>query len=297
MITNRHKHGAGTSLLRRYSDRLSASLRHRKAIDALRQAQTHAEQATETARRAIFEAETANRAKSEFLANMSHELRTPLNAIIGFSELIEQDLAGEQKLAKRYPDYVQDIRQAGQHLLSVINDILDLAKVESGQIELHEAQCNMADCIMSSVKLVLNQAKQAGVDLKWVRSTELPEIIGDDKKLRQILINLLSNAVKFTPPGGSIEVGAHIDPEGAMVISVRDTGIGIAHNDLNRIFQPFAQAQSGHARNHDGTGLGLSLTKAMTEMHGGTIKIDSEVGTGTTVTLRFPPERLRATAA
>ena len=242
---------------------------------------------------AILHAETANRAKSEFLANMSHELRTPLNAIIGFSELIERDLLGPSKLG----DYAQDIREAGQHLLSVINDILDLAKIESGQLDLREGSCSMSDCIALSVKLVANQARQANVALVWEPETALPEIFGDEKKLRQILINLLSNAVKFTRAGGTVEIGANHDAENGLIIFVRDTGIGISEADLAHVFEPFSQADSSHSREFGGTGLGLALSKAMTEMHGGTIGIESKLGVGTTVTLQFPPERLRAAAA
>ena len=297
MITSKQKPDGGRSLLRRYSEELGQSLRQQAALRRLMQAQERADNATETARRAIKIAESANRAKSEFLANMSHELRTPLNAIIGFSELIDSDFSGPNKLSDRYGDYAQDIHQAGQHLLAVINDILDLAKVESGQVDLQETRCDVADCITSSVRLLFNQAKQGGVELIWNRDSALPDFKGDDKKLRQIMINLLSNAVKFTPAGGSVEIGATADTDSGMTIFVRDTGVGMSEKDLKHVFEPFMQANSSRTREHNGTGLGLSLTKAMTELHGGTIAMQSKLGTGTTVTLRFPPERLCAEAA
>ena len=297
MITNKHRRDGSRSLLRTYSESLGQSLRQQAALRRLLEAEQRANSATETARHAIQTAETANRAKSEFLANMSHELRTPLNAIIGFSELIERDFAGDRKLNDRYGDYAQDINQAGQHLLAVINDILDLSKVESGQVDLVETRCDIADCITSSIKLVFNQAKQGGVKLIWNRDPSLPDFKGDDKKLRQIMINLLSNAVKFTPSGGSVEVVAAADAKGGLTIVVRDTGIGMSEKDAAHVYEPFMQANSSRAREHNGTGLGLSLTKAMTEMHGGTIEMQSKLGTGTQVTLRFPPERLYAEAA
>ena len=297
MLTNRRKREPSGSLLHRYRSDLERSLRQHAAIRSLQKAQFRADRAAETARMAILHAETANRAKSEFLANMSHELRTPLNAIIGFSELIERDMLGASKLSERYGDYAQDIREAGQHLLSVINDILDLAKIESGQLDLRESSCNMSDCIALSVKLVTNQARQANVNLVWESGMILPELVCDEKKLRQILINLLSNAVKFTRAGGTVEIGTRYDNENGLVIFVRDTGIGISEADLAHVFEPFSQADSSHSREFGGTGLGLALSKAMTEMHGGTISIESKLGVGTTVTLWFPPDRLHAAVA
>ena len=169
--------------------------------------------------------------------------------------------------------------------------------LESGQVDLVETRCDIADCITSSIKLVFNQAKQGGVKLVWNRDPPQPDFKGDDKKLRQIMINLLSNAVKFTPSGGSVEVAAAVDAKGGLTIVVRDTGIGMSEKDAAHVYDPFMQANSSRAREHNGTGLGLSLTKAMTEMHGGTIEMQSKLGTGTQVTLRVPPERLYAEAA
>ena len=284
-------------MLQRYGSSLERALRQRSAVHALQKAQIRADRATEAARLAILHAESASRAKSEFLAHMSHELRTPLNAIIGFSELIERDLTGPNKLSGRYGTYAQDIQAAGQHLLGVINEILDLAKIEAGQIGLREAPCNLAKCIALSIRLVTSQARQGKVKLIWDSETRLPALMADEKRLRQIVINVLSNAGKFTPPGGSVEVRAGLDPEGGLGVIVRDTGVGISKADLERVFEPFHQADNSHTRQYGGTGLGLALCKAMMELHDGTITIESELGAGTQVMLRFPPERLLAAAA
>ena len=297
MIEIRKRRNAEGSLIQRYGAGLGRSLRQRAAVRALREARLRAERATEAARLAIARAETANRAKGDFLANMSHELRTPLNAIIGFSELIERDQSGPGPQGDRHADYAHDIYLAGQHLLAIINDILDLAKVEAGQSDLHEARCDVADCIAGSIRLVANQARQGNVTLAWDRDVQLPDLVVDEKKLRQILINLLSNAVKFTPPGGSVEITAGLAPDGRFHIVVRDTGIGISRKHLAGVFEPFAQADTSRTREHGGTGLGLSLCKAMMELHGGEISIESEPNFGTSVTLRFPAERLSAAAA
>ncbi len=243
-------------------------------------------------RMAKEEAETASRSKSEFLANTSHELRTPLNAIIGFADL----LAG-QKFGPlgnpRYVNYAVDIRDSGEHLLELINDVLDLSKVEYGKLELQEEPLDIVAAAESCLRLIRPRAEAAQVALAAELPPGLPALRGDDRRLKQILLNLLSNAVKFTPAGGSVVLRARADAEG-FHLSVADTGIGIAAADLAKALSPFGQVDSRLARRYPGTGLGLPLTKAMVELHGGRLRIDSRVGLGTTVTVSLPPQRLLA---
>jgi PAS domain S-box-containing protein len=241
------------------------------------------------------QAELADRAKSEFLANMSHELRTPLNAVIGFSAIIEGEIFGPLG-DTRYREYASDIRESGDHLLQIINDILDLAKIEAGQQDLQEQPVDMEHVIQSCLRLIATRAATAGVTIE----TELPAPItvhADQRKLKQILINLLSNAVKFTGDGGRIVIRVRLDPEGAFALSVRDNGIGIKRQLLEKVLAPFAQADGSLTRSNDGTGLGLPLVQALTELHAGTLTIESEEGVGTTVTVRLPPERVLTGAA
>ncbi len=239
---------------------------------------------------ALQEAQSASRAKSEFLANMSHELRTPLNAIIGFSEIIKSELLGAIGV-DRYRFYAQDIFESGHHLLEVINDILDISKVEAGEFELSEDVTDLHDLVDQSIRLVRERAQSATLKLVVETDPELPNLFIDPRLIKQSLINLLSNAIKFTPAPGSVTLRAALDPDGSVSISVADTGIGIAEEDIPNILQPFAQVESAFARSHQGTGLGLPLTKSFIEAHGGSMEVTSKVGEGTTVTLRFPPER------
>jgi PAS domain S-box-containing protein len=253
-----------------------------------------ARKAAETAMREAKEAaETANRSKSEFLANVSHELRTPLNAIIGFSEVMEHEMFG--KLGnEHYRDYARDIRLSGTHLLEVINDILDLAKVEAGKVELQEQSIDLVRIVESTVRLVRERAGERNIDLSVRLPESLPRLWADERKVKQILINLLSNAIKFTPEGGSVTVSAERDASDAVHLSVSDTGIGIAKESLETVLEPFGQVDSALSRKHAGTGLGLPLTKSLVELHGGRLDLDSELGKGTTVVVRFPHERLVA---
>jgi two-component system cell cycle sensor histidine kinase PleC len=232
-------------------------------------------------------AESANRAKSQFLANMSHELRTPLNAIIGFSEVIGSALFGP--LDARYRDYAQDIHGSGHHLLRIINDLLDLSKVEAGRLELRDTPVPLASTFETCRRMVCDRAAAAGVDLDF-RPTNL-EVSADELRLEQVLLNLVSNAVKFTPSGGHVTVSAILALSGEVVISVADTGIGMAAEDIPRALQPFGQIDNSLARPHGGTGLGLPLAQRLIELHGGTMSIDSELGKGTTVTVVLPAER------
>jgi PAS domain S-box-containing protein len=232
-------------------------------------------------------AESANQAKSQFLANMSHELRTPLNAIIGFSEVIASALFGP--LDSRYCDYAQDIHVSGHHLLRIINDLLDLSKVEAGQLELRDTPVPVGAIFETCRRMVNDRATAVGITLDF-RPTDL-EVYADELRLEQVMLNLVSNAVKFTPEGGTITVWAEPALSGEIAISVADTGIGMAPEDIPRAMQPFGQIDNSLARPHGGTGLGLPLAQRLVELHGGTLTIDSEFGKGTTVTVRLPPER------
>lgn len=237
----------------------------------------------------------ASRAKSEFLANLSHELRTPLNAVIGFSEMLMMGVWGPLG-DERYAGYAGDIHSAGRHLLSLINEVLDLSKVEAGRFELHEEPVNVAEVLPQCLHLVEDRAKRAGVDLLMEAAPALPKLTADPRLLRQILLNLLSNAVKFTPSGGRVITRAELDPTGAMRLSVADSGIGIAPEHMARVLEPFGQVHSQHARQYEteSTGLGLPLTRRFTELHGGRLILDSALGKGTTVTVLFPPGRVRS---
>jgi signal transduction histidine kinase len=222
---------------------------------------------------------------------MSHELRTPLNAILGFSELIKNELLGPLG-NQRYRDYAGDIHESGTHLLQVITDILDISKVEAGKLELHEEAVDVGDLIGNSVRLIAVRAKEAGLSVTVKTESGLRGIYGDERLIKQCLINLLSNAVKFTPDGGYIIVRALNGPDGTMVISVADTGIGIEKDEIPRVLAPFGQADGSLSRKYEGTGLGLPLVKSFVELHGGSLDIQSGIGVGTTVTIRFPAERV-----
>ena len=246
--------------------------------------------AHEALRRAKEMAEDANRAKSEFLANMSHELRTPLNAINGFSQVMMQGLYGQ--LDERYRSYAEDIYVSGMHLLDIINDILDLSKAEAGQLTLQETDVDIEAVVSAACRLIVPRLADAGLELSVRLPADLPRLRGDERKLRQALLNLLSNAIKFTPKGGHIEVSTSWSAETGLILCVRDTGIGIARENIAKVLQPFVQLDGAWDRQHEGTGLGLPLVAAMAELHGGYVTIDSDPGKGTTVSLTFPAARL-----
>jgi two-component system, NtrC family, sensor kinase len=231
------------------------------------------------------EIETANRHKSEFLANMSHELRTPLTAIIGFSEVLSEKLFGE--LNDKQNEYIDDIVSSGRHLLSLINDILDLSKVESGRMELDLTKFDLPTAIENALILIQERATRHGIRLHHTVDERLGEVLGDERKFKQILLNLLSNAVKFTVEGGRIDVDAALT-DGAVEISVNDTGVGIARENQETIFEEFRQVGTDYSKKREGTGLGLTLTRKFVELHGGKIRVASEVGKGSTFTFTLP---------
>jgi signal transduction histidine kinase len=232
----------------------------------------------------------ASQAKSSFLANMSHELRTPLNAIIGFAEIIQRKLFGPDWT--RYDEYVDDIHSSGKHLLGIINDILDLARIEANQITLEEDTVDVAEEAATCIRLAARQFDRPAGSLVAQIPADLPPLYADARLLRQILINLIANALKFSPADVPVEIGARLEPESReLVLWVRDRGIGIAPKDQARIFDPFEQANTQMSRNFGGVGLGLSLVRAFVLAHQGRIGIDSAVGQGTTITVHFPASR------
>ena len=257
--------------------RSEANLRH-QAVELEHLAQDNARQ------REV--AEMANRAKSEFLAHMSHELRTPLNAIIGFGEIIEKQIYGPRW--DKYGAYAEDIRRSGQHLLGVINDILDVSKIESGRYSVSRERASLHDLVDSCMRLVRSRATENGVTLVDRVPADLPPVLLDQQATKQVLLNLLSNALKFTPAGGTITVEAETGTDGSLHLRVRDSGAGIAPEHLGRIFEPFWHSASRVRQNTEGTGLGLTISKKLMELQGGDIRIESQVGVGTVATISFP---------
>ena len=234
------------------------------------------------------EVEAANRHKSEFLANMSHELRTPLNAIIGFSDVLVARMFGE--INPKQGEYLGDIRSSGQHLLSLINDILDLSKVEAGRMELQLGRFSLADALQSVVMMLRERAAERGIALRTEIDPGIDLVEADERKVKQIVLNLLTNAVKFTPAGGQIDLRATRAGDG-VAVAITDTGVGIAPVDQARVFEEFAQARTGATGEQEGTGLGLTLSRKFVELHGGTISVASGLGTGSTFTFTLPLAR------
>ncbi|NIA68206.1 PAS domain-containing sensor histidine kinase [Pelagibius litoralis] len=236
-------------------------------------------------------AELANRAKTEFLANMSHELRTPLNAVIGFSEIMESELLGPLG-SNQYKSYASDIHESAQHLLTLINDILDVAKIEAGAHELREEVVDPRDVVNAVQRLVAERAKRADQALEVALPENLPRLRADERKLKQVLLNLMSNAIKFTPEKGVIELSARLEDDGSFVFQVSDTGIGISREDIPRAFAAFEQVDSRLNRQFEGTGLGLPLSAGFVKLHGGRLDLESEPGVGTRAIVRLPANRV-----
>jgi signal transduction histidine kinase len=247
----------------------------------------------EIANTLLVEANKANHSKSEFLANMSHELRTPLNAIIGFSELLASEHLGPMRNA-HYLEYAHDIHSSGHHLLSIINDVLDMSKIEAGKLEIQETEVAVGPLLAAVARMVRERAREARIEL--VADPPEPDIVfwADQRAMRQCLLNLISNAVKFSNEGGRVVVEAALDADGAVVLSVADDGIGMSPADLERALQPFGQAQAATTRAYGGTGLGLPITKGLVEAHGGTLEVTTSPGRGTRIRIILPAERTRA---
>jgi signal transduction histidine kinase len=239
---------------------------------------------------ARIRAESANRTKSEFLAMMTHELKTPLNAIIGYAALI----GGHPGISRdpKIESFTNEIHEGARRLLSLINDILDLSRADAGKLTLQEGLFSIGAAVERCRQLIQPHAEEARVELKMELNEGLPAVRGDERLIRQAIFNLLSNAIKFTPAGGRVRIGAKRETDGSAVVEVTDTGIGIAAEDLSRAMEPFEQISRGHARERSGSGLGLPLAKRIAESHRGRIDITSRTGSGTTVRLFLPADRV-----
>jgi signal transduction histidine kinase len=255
----------------------------------LEAAQEKLEQTSESLKLALGAASAANLAKSAFLAAMSHELRTPLNAVIGFSDMMQSETFGPLG-SDRNREYVRDIHASGVHLLKLINDVLDLARIDAGEGRLHEEIVDPQEIATDCLRMVTPQATAAGIHLVRDVEKDLPMLRADERRLKQVLINLLGNAVKFTGPTGKVCLRIRQNQHG-FAISVSDTGIGMAQKDIPIALEPFGQVDSTLARKYEGAGLGLPIAKQLAELHGGTLAIESALGAGTTVTVFLPASR------
>jgi signal transduction histidine kinase len=237
------------------------------------------------------DAERASAAKAEFVANMSHEFRTPLNAIIGFAQVLRDEMFGPLG-SERYTGYVEDILESGEHLLELVNDILDLARADAGRMELEESVIDLTILVTQSLRFVRDRAARERIALETRLPRSLPRVLGDNRRLRQLLLNLLTNAVKFTDHGGRIVVEAERLEDGAIALRITDSGIGMTHDDIVVAMEPFGQAQRRRRGRLEGTGLGLPIARRIAEIHDGTLTIDSTPGQGTTATLTLPAGRI-----
>lgn len=280
-------------LLESYCSRLGSLAEHRYSSLALLEAKQQAEKAASVAHEAMLKAKSADRAKSNFLANMAHELRTPLNAIIGFSEVIKLD---KIRMRENYPEYAGHIHDAGTILLDIINGILDLARIEAGRVLLQEEVIALGGLIQSSINTIRPIAQRKFIEIDWRIQKPSTMIYVDATKLKQVTLNLLSNSVKFTEPRGRIQIDSALHKSGDLVLSISDTGIGIPPEQIERVLQPFEQVADHLTREHEGTGLGLPIAKALIELHGGELVLSSQPGSGTTARLRLPGERVRGDA-
>ena len=233
-----------------------------------------------------------SRAKSQFLANMSHELRTPLNSIIGFSSYLKEAPLGPLGHQK-YDEYLTDVHDAGRYLLDLVNDILDVSAIEAGALDLQEDNIHLQAAVDTALRIVQPIAEKEGVHLASALGAETPDLLADERRLRQILLNLLSNAIKFTPKGGAVTVSAHLQNDGGLMVTVRDTGIGMSPEEIRKALNLFGQIDSGLDRKHEGSGLGLPLVSGLMGLHGGRMEIDSLRKKGTTVNIFFPEKRVR----
>jgi signal transduction histidine kinase len=267
------------------------AIRLRATVAELEETRTTLERTTADLVKALEAAAAGSQTKSQFLAAMSHELRTPLNAIIGFSEALSSGIGGS--LSPRQTEYLGHIRVAGDHLLELVNEVLDLSKMDAGRLELDEEELEVGRAAATAIELLAKDAEAAGVVVAAEIAPDLPLLRADPRRLRQVLLNLLSNAIKFTPPGGQIWIRA-ARRDGGLTISVVDTGIGIAEADIPRALERFGQVDSRLARKYEGTGLGLPLSEKLVELHGGSLALASEQGVGTTVTITFPADRVIA---
>jgi signal transduction histidine kinase len=278
--------GTDVTVIRAREKELEANRdRLQSTINILRESQTRIVELAENYEQEKIRAEEANQSKSEFLANMSHELRTPLNAINGFSELMKKEMFGPLG-DPRYNEYISDILFSGQHLLSLINDILDMSKIEAGKMSLNSEMISVSDMITQVLRIVRGRADENRLELIY-NETDTQDIEADPRAVKQVLLNLTTNAIKFTPEGGTVTIKVEAKSTG-VIIHVADTGIGISQEDISRLAQPFEQIDSQHSRKHEGTGLGLALSKSLVELHGGNFNIVSELGKGTTVTFTLP---------
>src|SRR6201987_155269 len=280
-------------LLDSYCSELGNLAEHRYSSLALLEAKQQAEKAGSIAHEAMLKAKAADRAKSNFLANMAHELRTPLNAIIGFSEVIKLD---QIRMRRSYPEYAGYIHDAGTILLDIINGILDLARIEAGRVLLQEEFIPIGRLVQSSINTIRPIAQRKFIDIDSNIQNPSTMIYVDATKLKQVTLNLLSNSVKFTEQRGRIKVDSVLHKSGDLVLSISDTGIGIPPGQIERIFQPFEQIADHLTREHEGTGLGLPIAKALIELHGGELVLSSQPGIGTTARLRLPGDRVRSVA-
>jgi len=285
--------GKPDALLENYCSRLGTLLEARYTGLALLAAKQDADAAARHAHEALLEAKAADLAKTRFLANMAHELRTPLNAIIGFSEIIKLDTLQTSERHTQYAEYIHD---AGTLLLSIINGLLDLALIQAGRVDLDEQLFAVGELIQSAVRIIapIAQEKSIRVHCKLAQASTL--ICVDQMRFRQIIGNLLSNSIKFTEPKGRISISSAVDGCGVLMISITDTGIGIPPEHLERVLSPFEQIADHLTKENDGTGLGLPIARALSELHGGNLTLSSDLGAGTTVIVRLPRERIHSAA-
>src|ERR1700757_3056084 len=277
------------ALLENYCSRLGTLLEARYTGLALLAAKQEADTAAKHPNEAMLEAKAADLAKTRFLANMAHELRTPLNAIIGFSEIIKLD---NIQAKERYLQYAEYIHDAGILLLNIINGLLDLARIQAGKIDLEEQLVAVGELIQSAVRTISPIAQKKSIEVNCKLSQAATIICVDQTKFRQIMLNLLSNGVKFTEPRGRILIGSDVDSRGDLVISIKDTGIGIPPEHLERVLNPFEQVADHLTKENEGSGLGLPIARALMELHGGELILNSTLGVGTTVFLRLPHSRV-----